>query len=366
MNATKRIISLDVFRGITVAFMILVNDPGIEKHVYGPMLHAAWNGFTPTDLIFPSFIFIAGLSVELSFSRQLSTGVPKRNLLLKMLKRVALLYLLGVLLSVMQTFSFDNLRIMGVLQRIAIVTCCCALLFLYTGKKFQIGLAISILVIYFLLFKLVPVPGYGMVIVEPGKNLAAWFDGLIIPARFYRLGWEPEGILSSFTAVVTGMAGMFTGFLLRSEKTNEQKIIWLFFAGFASFVIGYCLDWFFPINKNIWTSSFVLLCAGLDCMLLGFLYFLVDVLGYKKWAFPAIVFGSNAIVGYFASEFFYDFIYYRFGGAGSMSLNEKIIAVMEKTGWSLEFISAFWAVLFVVLCYLPVYILYKRKIFIRL
>ncbi len=361
-----RIEALDIFRGITMAGMILVNDPGIATHVYAPLDHAVWNGITPTDFIFPSFIFIVGVSVVLSLSGQLQKGVAKKTIIGKICKRAVTMYLIGVLLSILPTFNLALLRYTGVLQRISLVFFCCSLLYLFTSRTFQIRLAIFILIAYFLLMTLVPVPGYGYAILEPGKNLAAWVDSFLLPGKMYQGTWDPEGVLSSFTAVVTGIIGMLTGHLLLSNKTAERKIIWLFFAGFISFAIANGWHWFFPINKNLWTSSFVLYMAGLDCMILAALYFLVDMLGVKKWAMFAKVFGSNAIAAYLVSEFIYDIVYFKVGGVHGTSLNDLIIRAVIPCGLSLEMISLIWALLYVVLCFIPVYILYKKKIFLKI
>ena len=366
LSQGTRIEALDIFRGITMAGMILVNDPGIATHVYAPLDHAVWNGITPTDFIFPSFIFIVGVSVVLSFSGQLQKGVAKKTIIGKICKRAVTMYLIGVLLSILPTFNLALLRYTGVLQRISLVFFCCSLLYLFTSRTFQIRLAIFILIAYFLLMTLVPVPGYGYAILEPGKNLAAWVDSFLLPGKMYQGTWDPEGVLSSFTAVVTGIIGMLTGHLLLSNKTAERKIIWLFFAGFISFAIANGWHWFFPINKNLWTSSFVLYMAGLDCMILAALYFLVDMLGVKKWAMFAKVFGSNAIAAYLVSEFIYDIVYFKVGGVHGTSLNDLIIRAVIPCGLSLEMISLIWALLYVVLCFIPVYIVYKKKIFLKI
>ena len=361
-----RIEALDIFRGITMAGMILVNDPGIATNIYAPLEHATWNGITPTDFIFPSFIFIVGVSIVLSLSGQLQKGVAKKVIIRKVCRRAVTLYLIGVFLSILPTFNLALLRYTGVLQRISIVFFCCSLLYLFTSRTFQIRLAIFILIAYFLLMTLVPVPGYGYAILEPGKNLAAWVDSFLLPGKMYQGTWDPEGVLSTFTAVVTGIIGMLTGHFLLSKQTAERKIIWLFFAGFISFAIANGWHWFFPINKNLWTSSFVLYMAGLDCMILAGLYFLVDILGVKKWATFAKVFGSNAIAAYLVSEFFYDIIYFKVGGVHGTSLNDIIISAVIPSGLSLEMISFIWALLYVVLCFIPVYILYKKKIFLKI
>ncbi|MEP7111156.1 MAG: heparan-alpha-glucosaminide N-acetyltransferase domain-containing protein [Ferruginibacter sp.] len=362
----NRLLALDIFRGITMAAMILVNDPGISNHVYAPLEHAAWNGITPTDFIFPSFIFIVGVSVVLSCSNQLQKEIPKKLMVRKICKRALILFLLGLFLSILPSFKLSNIRFPGVLQRISIVYFSCALLYLFTSITFQIRLAIFILVTYFLIMTLVPVPGYGYPILEPGKNLAAWVDSMVMPGRMYQGTWDPEGVLSSFQAIVTGIAGMLAGHLIISNKTADRKIIWLFLAGFISFTIANAWNWFFPINKNLWTSSFVLFVGGLDCMILASLYFLTDVSGIRKWATFALVFGSNAMAAYLVSEFFYNIIYFKYGGVNSKSLNAVIINAVIPSGISPELISLIWAILYCILCYVPLYILYKKKIFLKI
>lgn len=365
-SSANRILALDIFRGITMAAMILVNDPGIETRIYGPLQHAEWNGITPTDYIFPSFIFIVGISIALSITRQLEKGILKRAILQKILKRAITLFILGMALSVLQKFDLRDLRITGVLQRIAVVYFCCSLLLLYTSRKFQVRLGIFILITYFLVMTLVPVPGYGYAILEPGKNLAAWVDSLLLPGKLYHGNWDPEGILSTFPAIVTGISGLLAGYLLLEKTPPERKINWLFFAGLGAFAIAHFWNWFFPINKNLWTSSFVLYTAGLDAMILAFLYFLVDILGYTKWAKPFVVFGSNAIAAYLASEIFYDLIYYKLGGESGQSLNDIIIQAILPTGISPELLSMLWALAYVGLCYIPVYWMYNKKIFLKI
>ena len=366
-NKNARLIALDIFRGLTITTMIIVNDPGLEEHAYAPLQHARWNGITPTDYVFPSFIFMVGISVALSYSKQLAKGLPRRDMIKKIIRRALILFVLGVFLSTLPYFDFANYRIPGVLQRISLVYVACALFFLYTGWKFQARLAAFILLAYFLVMTLVPVPGYGYAILEPGKNLAAWLDAIVIPGRMWQGTWDPEGILSSFPAVVTGICGMLAGHLVVSKQTTERKIIWLFFAGFISFALANMWNWWFPINKNLWTSSFVLYTAGLDAMILASLYFLVDVLGYKRgWAF-ATIYGSNAIAAYLVAEVLDDLLIVRWTGReNGKSIQEWAIGKLLTTGISPELLSFVWALAFCALCFILIYILYRKKIFLKI
>jgi predicted acyltransferase len=360
----ERFVSLDILRGITIAFMIVVNEPGIHDQVYAPLLHADWNGITPTDFVYPSFIFIVGVSIVLAYSRKLAAGKPRKQLVGKILTRSLVIFVVGILLGITPYFDFSNVRIPGVLQRIAIVFFCCSLLFLYTTRQFQLKLGIFILVIYWLVMKFAPVPGYGYNIVEPGRNLAAWLDAIVIPGRMWQGTWDPEGILSTFPAVVTGIAGMMAGHLLTSDRIRTEKIILLFTAGFLSFAAGNIWDWFFPLNKNLWTSSFVLYTAGLTSLALATLYFLVDVKGHKKWAKFAIIFGSNAIAAYIIADIFSDLLFLDWSGKDS-SVNHALINTVLQTGIDPKILSLIWAVSFCALCFVPVYILYRKKIFLK-
>ncbi len=359
---SSRLLFLDIFRGLTIATMIIVNDPGIESRVYAPLLHAHWNGITPTDYVFPSFIFMVGISIVLSFSKKLALGIPKKQLIGKIVKRTLILFLIGVVLSILPLFDYRNVRIPGVLQRIAIVFFACSLIFLYTSWKFQARLGAIVLIGYCMVMTLVPVPGYGYPILEPGKNLAAWLDRIVIPGRMWQGDWDPEGVLSTFPAIVTGINGMLAGYLLLSRETKERKIILLFLAGFIAFALGNGWNWFFPINKNLWTSSFVLYTSGLDCMILASLYFIVDVLGYQQWGRFAMIYGSNAIAAYVIADIFSDLLFLKWRGT---SVNDIIIHAAGQSGIKPEIISLVWAVLFCALCFVPVYILYRRKIFIK-
>ncbi len=360
-----RLISLDVFRGITIALMITVNDPGLEEHVYAPLEHAKWNGITPTDFVFPTFIFIMGMSIALAFSKQL--GAAPRLMMRKTLRRAGILFALGVFLSIVPYFDFANYRIPGVLQRIGVVYAICVPLFLYTHWKTQAWLAAVILIGYCMAMTLIPVPGYGHAILEPGKNLAAWLDGKVIPGRLWQGSWDPEGILSTVPAAATGIGGMLAGRLLLTEMPAERKIIYLFLGGFVAFALANGWSWWFPLNKNLWTSSFVLYVGGIDCMVFASLYFIIDVLQYKKWWEWARAFGSNAITAYLIAELFSDLLTVRWGNRQTdFSVNEWVMAKLLSGGASPELMSLVWALAFCALCYIPVYVLFRKKIFLKI
>jgi predicted acyltransferase len=360
-----RLVSLDAFRGYTIAAMIVVNDPGSWENVYPPLLHAEWNGITPTDFIYPFFLFIVGVSIALSYSGQLQKGVPRKAMAGKIWKRAAIIFGLGIFLNLFPAFDFANLRIPGVLQRIALVFLACAFLFLQTDWKVQARLGIALLVLYWLVMMYIPVPGYGVPMLEPGKNLAAWLDGLLIPGKMWQGTWDPEGVLSTVPAVVTGITGMLAGRLLLSGLSKEHKIIWLLVAGFGAFALGNMWDWFFPINKNLWTSSYVLYTSGLATMVLATCYWLVDVQGYQRWTSVGIIFGANAITAYVIAGVLSGPLFLKFGGETGFSIHGAFMALFNGLYLDPKTVSLLWALFYCALCFLPVYWLYRKKVFIK-
>ena len=363
---SKRLASLDAFRGLTIVGMILVNSPGDWDIAYAPLKHASWNGITLADVIFPFFLFIVGVSIVLAYTRRLREKLPRRKIVIKIFKRTLLIFAIGLLLNMGQD-GFQHLRITGVLQRIAIVFFVAVLLFLYTEIRTQIILGSAILVTYWLALWLVPVPGTGAGIMEPGSNLAAWVDSILLPGRMYQGTWDPEGILSTFPAIVTAITGMVAGRILISRNPAEKKLVILFSLGFLLFLAGGAWNWVFPLNKNLWTSSFVLFTSGLAMMALAAFIWVVDVLEYKKWCEVFVIFGTNAITAYVLHGLLKaPFILINVGGPGE----ERNImgAFMERvTGFGVpdQLASLSWALLFTSLCFVPVWLLYRKKIFIR-
>jgi predicted acyltransferase len=298
----KRLLSLDAFRGLTIAGMILVNNPGSWKYVYPPLRHAEWHGWTPTDLVFPFFLFIVGVSISLSFSRRLEENAAGRNLYLKIVKRTLILFALGLLLALIPRFNFSTLRIPGVLQRIAICYLFSSLLFLKLKSRGRMIMVISLLASYWIVMKLVPVPGYGAGVLNYEGNLCAYIDTKILAGHLYKPGFDPEGILSTFPAIATTLLGTLTGDWLRSSRTVLGKIAGLFIGGFGLILSGLLLHPLFPINKQLWTSTYVLFTAGAALLFLAIFFWLIEGLRVKKWAIPFLVFGTNAITVYVGSS----------------------------------------------------------------
>jgi len=295
-----RLISLDVFRGLTVAAMILVNNPGDWGHIYAPLEHAGWNGCTPTDLIFPFFLFIVGVSLVYALDGAKRQGGPQGAVLGRVLRRAAVLFGLGLLLSLYPKFDFSVVRIMGVLQRVALVFLGCSFIYLKTSRRTQIGLLVVFLVGYAVLMQLVPVPGFGPANLEPATNLGAWLDRLVFSeAHLWKVSktWDPEGLLGTLPALGTGLLGGLTAqWLRRTDREPAAKVAWLFVAGGALVILGLIWDAWFPINKALWSSSYVLFTGGLATMGLAALYWLCDVQGYRRYTGPALAYGVNAIL----------------------------------------------------------------------
>jgi len=295
-----RLISLDVFRGLTVMAMILVNNPGDWAHIYPPLEHAEWNGCTPTDLIFPFFLFIVGVSLVYALDGARQRGGPQGAVLLRVLRRAAVLFGLGLLLSLYPKFDFSVVRVMGVLQRIALVFLGCSVIFLKTGRRTQIWLLVGLLVGYAGLLQLVPVPGFGPANLAPATNLGAWLDRLVFgEAHLWKTSktWDPEGLLGTLPALGTGLLGGLTAqWLRRRDREPATKVAWLFVAAGGLAVLGLAWHPWFPINKALWSSSYVLYTGGLAMAGLAALYWLCDVQGYRRWTAPALVYGVNAIL----------------------------------------------------------------------
>ena len=314
MEAEKsnRLLSLDIFRGITIAGMILVNNPGSDK-TYPALEHATWNGCTPTDLIFPFFLFIVGVAITLSLTKRKERGDNANQMIFQIFKRSLSIFFIGLFLAAFPFFSitdtgfqwidFSILRIPGVLQRIALVYFIASVIFLKTSVKTQAIIAGALLIIYWMLMTLVPVPGVGYPNLEPATNLGAWLDNLLLHGHLWRFSkvWDPEGILSSMPAISTALFGILLGHWLRTKHEPAVKVVWMFIFGNIGLVLGTIWDMWFPLNKSLWTSSYVVFTAGMALQFFGMCYWIVDVKGYKWWTKPFIVYGMNAIAVYFLS-----------------------------------------------------------------
>lgn len=307
----ERLVSLDVFRGITIAGMILVNNPGDWSNVYPPLLHAKWHGLTPTDLIFPFFLFIVGVAITISLGKRKERGDDQGKLIVQIFRRSVMLFLFGLLLATFPFYMFhtgewidlSKLRIPGVLQRIGVVYFITSIIFLKANIKWQAIIGIFFLLLYWFLMTVIPVPGVGYPNLEPTTNLAAYIDNLLLGGHLWSASkvWDPEGILSTIPAVGTALSGVMLGHWLKTNTEPATKAVWIFvFANYAM-ALGWLWDLSFPMNKSIWTSSYVLFTSGLALQFFGMCYWLIDIKGYTWWTKPFVVYGMNAITVFLLS-----------------------------------------------------------------
>jgi predicted acyltransferase len=366
--AAGRLASLDVFRGITIAGMILVNNPGTWEAIYSPLSHAEWHGWTPTDLVFPFFLFIVGVSIALAFSRRAEAGGSRRDLYVKIVRRAAIIFALGLFLMGFPNYDLSTIRIPGVLQRIAVCYLVASVVFLNTRWRAQAIIAAALLLSYWALMVLVPVPGFGAGDLSMEGNLAAYVDRALLGRHTWKPQYDPEGILSTIPAIATTLAGVLTGRWLRSRRAELEKVAGVFAAGAGLVAAGWACGFWFPVNKALWTSSYVLLTAGLALQLLAVCYWLVDVKGRRRWATPFLVFGTNALIIYFLAELFSNVIstvtVTRAGG-GMVDLKTYVYESLFAS-WALPRTASVMFAVCVVLLWLGVAaVLYRKRIFIK-
>ena len=362
---TQRLVSLDVFRGITIAGMVLVNNPGTWEHIYWPLQHAAWHGWTPTDLVFPFFLFIVGVSIPLAFGKRMESGGSKRDLYLKIIKRTLIIFAIGLFLNGLPYFNFAEYRIPGVLQRIAVCYFFASIIFLNTKVRTQIAIAIGLLVFYWLIVKLVPAPGFAAGDLTKEGSLPSYVDRVVFGKHVWAQAkvYDPEGFLSTIPAIATTLIGVLTGTWLRTEKTRYEKAAGMFVVGAVCVAIGWAWNSFFVINKALWTSSYVLFTGGLALQFLSLCYWLIDIQGYRRWAKPFEVFGLNAIALYVVA------------GVIAVALGELKVGGASLGSWIYTNVFASWAspvnaslafaITFVLVCLGLMWILYHRKIFLK-
>lgn len=369
MNKQQRLLSLDIFRGITIAGMTLVNNPGSWETVYAPLRHADWHGVTPTDWVFPFFLFIVGVAIPLALGKRKEEGAALGAIQQKIGWRVLAIFGFGLLLAAYPHFGMTShtgalawihytllalfllslfvreiyrrtaseeeaphaaakmlgytalgaaagmvvigffvydlsaLRIPGVLQRIALVYGACALIYLHTAPRTQVWIGVGLLLLYWGLMTLVPVPGGYPPNLEAETNLGAWLDRTLMGGHLWSQAkvWDPEGLLSTIPAISSGLAGVLTGEWLRSDRGHYEKISGILSMGAILLALSFVWDLSFPINKKIWTSSYVLYTSGVAMLMLGCIYWLVDCKGYRGWTKPFVVYGMNALFVYIAT-----------------------------------------------------------------
>lgn len=442
-EANSRLISLDVFRGMTIAGMVLVNNPGTWSHIYDPLEHASWHGLTPTDWIFPFFLFIVGVAIPIALGKRLAEGITQK-VYTKIVSRSAMIFALGLSMSVIPFFqfaatnapdwlkmliwmamtggllflllrnfkaagiliglsiagviglnlagynvvpyNFGTMRIPGVLQRIAVCYLVVSIIFLHTNWKQQIYIAIGILLGYWAVMTLIPVPGCDVTTIDDKAcNLAAWLDRSILTEdHIWRSAkvFDPEGILSTLPAIATTIAGVLTGTWLTKRPSasvlsesggtahddNLNKVSGLFFFGTVLLGAGYVWNSYFPFNKALWTSSYVLVTAGLALLTLGACFWLIDIKGYKAWAKPFVIFGMNALPLFVFSGIFARMIgAYRVSGADGQPVavqkwvfDNIFLSVAQPVDASL-----LYAICFILVWLFLMWLLFRKDIYIK-
>jgi predicted acyltransferase len=425
----NRLVSLDVFRGMTIAGMTLVNNPGTWSAIYPPLEHAEWHGITPTDYVFPFFLFIVGVAIPIALGKRIEEGVT-RDVYLKIISRSVLIFFFGLFMAAFPLFDFskpeipmflkivemfalvaviyfwltgknnvalivfaalaaflvglyfagyplvftslETLRIPGVLQRIAVCYLITSLIFLHTNWKQLAIIGGILLIFYWLMMMIVPVPGCDVTTIDDKAcNLAAYVDRTVFGLNhIWRQAkvYDPEGILSTIPAITTTISGVLTGLWLKSKRSDLEKVSGMFFFGLILLLLAWCWNPFFPFNKALWTSSYVLYTSGLALCFLGFCYYLIDIKGYKQWTKPFVIFGVNALALYI--------------GSGLMA---RMIGIIKVTGadgkdvalqtWIYQTIfepladaktsSVMFAVCFILFWLFLMWLLYRKRIYIK-
>ncbi|HEX9164726.1 MAG TPA: DUF5009 domain-containing protein [Gemmatimonadales bacterium] len=360
--------ALDAFRGLSVAGMLLVNNPGSWSHVYPPLRHAEWHGWTPTDLVFPFFLFAVGVSMTLSLGRQLEAGADRGHLWRRALRRGLVIVLFGLLLGGFPRFDLAVMRFPGVLQRIGVVYLLAVTAWLWLRPAGQRRLAAGLLLGYWAAMMLVPVPGVGAGSLTVEANLAQYLDNLLLHGHTWRPTWDPEGILSTFPAVVTCLCGAFAGDWMRSGGDARDRALGLFVASCAACLAGWVWSAWFPINKGLWTSSYVLLTAGLAGLVLTWLWAVIDWGGRDRWAWPLYVFGSNALLAFLGTGLMAkSLILIKVAGAdgGPVSL-QRWIYDRGFASWAGPLNGSLaYAVAFVLLWLVILWLPYQKRLFLK-
>jgi len=386
----KRLVSLDFLRGLTIALMIIVNNPGTWKTIYAPLRHAQWHGWTPTDLVFPFFLFIVGVAIPLSFTKLMNKGIPNSELLKKVIRRTILIWGIGLLLhawpfgiplSPDKSFTFDNfirtfshLRILGVLPRIAWCYFIAGVIFIYLPKfSHRIYASVGLIVIYELLMRIPFLSGWGGGDFTLEHNFARFIDLQILGANHMYGGmgipFDPEGIVSTFTAAVTTMLGVFTSLIILKDWELNKKLKVIFFMGLGFYLGGEILGYIEPINKQLWTTTYVMTMGGLTMIMLSFTTVLIDIFKKDMIAKPFVAMGANPLIAFVGSSFIAKNLYlikYTASDGNLVSLKNWIFQNICSPVFSEINASLLHAVLHLALWLVICWWMYKKKIFIKI
>lgn len=371
-----RLLSLDIYRGLMVAGMIIVDNPGSDDRAYWPIMHADWNGWTPADFIFPSFLFLMGISLVYSFDARRRRGESNQQLLWHAFKRSLILIAIGLLVNASPIYGLNlhTWRFEGVTQRIGLCYFFAAMLELWAGRRGQLFAFFAFLFGYWALLRFVPVPGAGL----PGRdipfmdqvqNLPAWLDRKLFMGHLYNGTRDPEGLLHTIPAIGTTLIGIFTGHWLKSNRSASRIIGGMVFFGILGMLCGELWNRSFPINKNLWTGSFVLFTGGFCLLFLALLYWTTEVRKFRgKWTMPILVLGMNAIAGFVADSLIYGpgytFTVTAAHGA-TMDWHEAAQAHLEGAGFSVASASLIYSLGALAICWFLLWLLWRKKVFLK-
>ena len=351
-----------------MALMVLVNTPGDSRHVYAPLEHSEWNGWTPTDVVFPSFAWIIGVAIAIVLARRLAAGVSRAVIFRQAFRRAVVLYVLGLVVYAYPNFDLSTQRLLGVLQRLAICYLIATAIYLTTNIRGQILWILSLLGGYWLLMVLVPVPGYGAGRLDIDGNFAHYIDRIVLGAHNYAntKTWDPEGIVSTLPAIATVLFGIMAGHILRMKRSLTQRAMCLFAVGVLLLAAGQVCNIWLPINKKLWTSSFSIFMAGLDFVIFAAMVWLVDVRGYRRFTKPLVIMGMNAITVYMVSELLDQvFNAIKFSSGGQVVTLHAWLGSLFGAVASPYNASLLFAISYTLLMYLVAYVMYRRGWFLR-
>jgi predicted acyltransferase len=376
-----RLVSLDAFRGFTIASMVLVNNPGDWATIHAPLEHAKWNGWTFTDWVFPFFLFIGGVSMTLSLGRRAEAGDDKPALLRQLAKRAAIIFLIGLVLNLIPAFQFATLRIPGVLQRIALCTVLASPIVVFFDWRQQCLWIAGLLTVYTVLMLVVPVPDVegrvGAGVLEPGRDLGAFVDRLLLKNHMWQTSksWDPEGLVSTLPALSSQLFGVLTGRWLRQGASKTRKTVWMLLAGLACLAVGAVLDrTLMPINKSLWTTSYCIAMTGWALLVFSAFYWFIDANDSAVWrrraqnAFlPFSIYGMNALFIFALSGLIakmLGFVKVEHDGV-RLSLKALVYAPMKALPIEPVNASLLYALSFEALMFLVAWAMWRKKWFVK-